>query len=336
MKILAPLFRWFSSILQWFDAWTNGGVTDQSPRQDYRVEWLRCIPFFAVHLMCFGIIWVGWSPIAVAVAISMYLVRMFGITGIYHRYFSHRAYKTNRFWQFIFGVLGSSAVQRGPLWWAAHHRHHHRHSDKESDVHSPHEHDLLWSHMLWITSKQNFPTQLHEVKDLAKFPELRMLDRYDTLVPILLGVVMFYFGVALNYFWPSLGTSGMQMLIWGFFISTVALFHGTCTINSLSHLFGSRRYSTNDQSRNNFWLALVTLGEGWHNNHHHYPAAARQGFFWWEVDITFYVLKTLSFFGIIWDLKPVPEHIRRPDPAGRGRGRQAVRDQETKEEMVGV
>jgi stearoyl-CoA desaturase (delta-9 desaturase) len=151
---------------------------------------------------------------------------------------------------------------------------------------------------------------MENVKDLARFPELRFLDRFDMLVPFLLAVSLFLTGYALEIYAPQLGTNGPQLLVWGFFISTVVLFHGTCTINSLAHLIGRKRYQTTDESRNNFFLALITLGEGWHNNHHHFPATARQGFYWWEIDITYYILCALSWLGIVWDLKGLPEHVR--------------------------
>ncbi len=308
------------NFLSWFD--THSAPQEENiPETEKSVEWVRILPFLAVHLMCFGVIWVGWSPIAVGVCITLYFVRMFAITGFYHRYFSHRTFRTTRAAQFVFALIGNSSAQRGPLWWAAHHRKHHRHSDEEDDVHSPHQHSFLWSHMFWFTSRANFATDTDQVKDLMKYPELRLLDRFDVVVPALLGTGLFFLGVFLNHFYPSLGTSGMQMLIWGFFISTVLLFHGTCTINSLSHKFGSQRFDTGDHSKNNFILSLITLGEGWHNNHHYYPAATRQGFYWWEVDLTYYGLKTLSWLGIVWDLNAVPERILEK---GRESGKRAA------------
>jgi stearoyl-CoA desaturase (delta-9 desaturase) len=296
------------SIVLWFDTWAlQGGELDQDPRH---VNWLRVLPFFAMHFACLAVFWVGWSWVAVSVAVALYVIRMFAITGFYHRYFSHRTFKTSRWTQFLFAIMGASAVQKGPLWWAAHHRHHHRHSDREADVHSPHRDSFYWSHMGWITASVNFRTRLENVRDLARFPELRFLDRFDGLVPFLLALLLFLSGAFLQNFFPALGTSGLQMLVWGFVISTVALFHGTFTINSLSHQFGKKRYDTGDESRNNWLLAIVTLGEGWHNNHHHYPAATRQGFFWWEFDPTYYMLKLLSWTGLIWDIKEVPEKVR--------------------------
>ena len=161
--------------------------------------------------------------------------------------------------------------------------------------------------MGWITCRKNFPTRLKEVPDLAKFPELCFLDRFDNLVPLVLALSLFTLGATLNTFAPELGTSGMQMLVWGFFVSTIILFHCTSTINSLAHKIGRKRFDTSDESRNSFVLALITLGEGWHNNHHHFPAAVRQGFYWWEIDITYYLLRLLSWTGLIWELTPVPK-----------------------------
>jgi stearoyl-CoA desaturase (delta-9 desaturase) len=252
------------------------------------------------------VIFTGWSWFAVGVAVFLYFIRMFAITGFYHRYFSHRTFRTSRFMQFLMAVLGNSSVQRGPLWWAATHRHHHQHSDQEEDVHSPTMRGFIWSHIGWMTSARNFPTNYKRVKDLARFPELVFLNRFDLLVPLLFALSMLGLGWAVGHFWPESGTSAGQMLVWGFFISTIFLLHGTLFINSLAHTFGRRRYETTDTSRNSLLLALITLGEGWHNNHHHSMTSVRQGFFWYEIDITFYILKMLSWTGLIWDLRPVP------------------------------
>lgn len=277
---------------------------------DATVDWARIVPFLLMHLVCLGVFWVGYSAIAVTVAILLYFLRMFAITAFYHRYFSHRSYRTSRTAQFLFGLLGASAAQRGPIWWSAHHRHHHAHSDGPGDVHSPTRQGFLWSHMGWFLSRKHFHPDWTKARDLLRYPELRWLDRFDILVPTLLGVAMFGFGKALERWAPALGTDGWQMLVWGFFISTVVLYHGTYTINSLAHVFGRRRYRTGDGSRNNALLALLTLGEGWHNNHHYYPNAVRQGFYWWEIDITYYLLRMLAACGIIWDLKQVPAVVR--------------------------
>jgi stearoyl-CoA desaturase (delta-9 desaturase) len=243
------------------------------------------------------------------VALMLYLVRRFAITGFYHRYFSHKSFKTNRFWQFIFAVIGNSSAQRGPLWWVSHHRHHHRYTDQEQDAHSPRRHGFWWSHIGWLTSRSNFPTKYNFVAEWARYPELRWLNRFCTAIPILLALSLYVFGEILERVAPQLGTNGMQLVIWGFFISTVVLLHATMTINSLDHMYGSRRYNTPDTSRNNVLLALITLGEGWHNNHHHFAVSARQGFFWWEIDITYYLLVFMSWLAIVKDLRPVPEHV---------------------------
>lgn len=301
IKVINSIRRWFDGSMP-YDSDEDVSV--------YSVDWMRFFPFLIIHLMCFGFIWVGWSWTAVTVAVFLYSVRMFAITAFYHRYFSHKTFKTNRFFQFVFALLGNSAMQKGALWWAAHHRQHHKHSDKEGDVHSPHIHNIYWSHVGWITSKANFNIDFRIIKDLTKFPELRFLDRYYVLVPFLLAISVYGLGVFLESSYPELGTNGSQLLIWGFFISTIVLFHATCTINSLSHIFGKKRYDISDESKNNFWLSLLTFGEGWHNNHHRYPGTARQGFFWWEIDITYYLLRVLSWIRVIRDIRPVPDEIK--------------------------
>jgi stearoyl-CoA desaturase (delta-9 desaturase) len=235
---------------------------------------------------------------------------MFAITGFYHRYFSHRTFRTSRALQFVFAVIGAASVQRGPIWWAAHHRHHHATTEQEDDPHSPLHHGLWFSHTGWFLTREHFAVREERVRDWRHYPELRFLDRFDIAVPVALAVGLLLTGMALKAYAPGLGTSGGQMLIWGFFISTVLLYHGTFTINSLAHRWGKRRYATADNSRNNFWLALLTLGEGWHNNHHHYPVSVRQGFYWWEIDMTYYVLRLMAALGLVWDLKPVPVKVR--------------------------
>lgn len=294
-----------AGVLAWFD--TSAGLHSD----DRGVDWVRVVPFIAMHLACLGVFWVGVSGVAVLVAVALYGLRMFAITGFYHRYFSHRAFRTSRAMQFAFGLMGASAVQRGPLWWAAHHRHHHRHADQAEDPHSPRQHGFLVSHMGWFLNRRAFATNFERVRDLARYPELRFLDRFDILVPILLAATLYGIGAALERWAPGLDTSGPQLLIWGFFVSTVVLFHVTVTINSLAHRYGKRRFDTPDDSRNNWWLALLTFGEGWHNNHHYYPGSARQGFRWWELDITYLGLRIMAMLGLIWDLKPVPLGLKR-------------------------
>ncbi|HNO77064.1 MAG TPA: acyl-CoA desaturase [Phycisphaerae bacterium] len=285
-------------------------VLEQYSEKRTQQSQLACwFPYVFLHVGCLGIIWVGWSWIAVAVAVALYFVRMFAVTAFYHRYFSHRTFKTSRFCQFLFGVWANSAAQRGPIWWACQHRHHHRHSDDECDAHSPHQHGFYWSHIGWLTAPDNLVIHARRVPDLLSFPELRFLDRFSVLVPMVLAAALFGFGHLLEHAAPSLGTSGWQMVVWGFFVSTVVLFHATCTINSLAHLLGSRRFKTSDGSRNSLMLAILTLGEGWHNNHHRYPGTVRQGFYRWEIDPTYLGLRFMEWLGLIWELNPVPARV---------------------------
>jgi len=304
------------AMVQWFDSDYGSDDLAIARAKADQVDWGRSFAFVFLHVICLGVLWVGWSWLAVAVAVALYFVRMFAITGFYHRYFSHRSFQTSRFTQFLFAALGSSAIQRGPLWWAAHHRAHHQHSDAEADTHSPKQHGFWWAHMGWITSPRNFPTDYSRVKDLAKYPELVFLNRFDALVPLLLGAALYGAGAWLERAHPALGTSGPQLLVWGF-ISTIVLFHCTCFINSLAHVFGRQRFATGDTSRNSLLLALLTLGEGWHNNHHHYMHSTRQGFYWWEIDLTYYLLKALSWTGLIWNLRPVPVEVLAEGKAAR-------------------
>lgn len=267
------------------------------------------VGFIGIHVACILVIWVGFSWTALAVCVFLYFLRMFAVTAGYHRYFAHRTYKTTRTFQFLIGLVAATSLQNGPLWWAAHHRHHHRYSDTEEDVHSPVTGSFFWSHMGWILSKKfsNYDPKL--VHDLEKFPELQWLQKYYIYAASGLGVLLFIVGMLLGSYMPELGTNGPQMLVWGFFISTTILYHGTFTINSLAHKFGSRRFNTTDDSRNNFFLALITLGEGWHNNHHRFLSSERQGFYWWEIDISHYILTAFSWVGIVWDIKSPPQAI---------------------------
>jgi stearoyl-CoA desaturase (Delta-9 desaturase) len=308
-SLFATFISWFDSHSIQYDNQADAlGVNIHAASSG--IDYWRVIPFVLIHLACLAVIWVEWSWFAVSFAIALYVIRMFAITGFYHRYFAHKAFQTSRFGQFLFAVLGATAVQRGPLWWAAHHRNHHAHSDEQPDAHSPVQHGFLWSHMGWFLSRAHFATHLDRVKELAKFPELRFLDRFDVIVPIVFALAIFGLGELLAYQAPHLQTNGWQLLVWGFVISTVVLYHATFSVNSLAHVWGKRRYVTRDHSRNNLFIALFTLGEGWHNNHHHYPGSASQGFYWWEIDVTYYGLRALAALGLIWDLRTVPVAIR--------------------------
>jgi stearoyl-CoA desaturase (delta-9 desaturase) len=263
------------------------------------------ILFILVHVACFAVFWTGINLEAVALCAFMFFTRKFGITGAFHRYFSHRSYKTSRFFQFCLAFLGGAAAQKGALWWAAHHRHHHKHSDTELDMHSAKLEGFYWSHVGWVLSKEYEEYDINVVRDLNKYPELVWLDKWIFIPPVTAAVFCFMVGHYIGGAWMS--------LVVGFFISTVILYHTTFAINSLCHMFGSRRYETGEESKNSLWLAILTMGEGWHNNHHHYPLSARQGFFWYELDITYYILLGLEKLGIVWDLQAPPKRMLKPE-----------------------
>ena len=256
------------------------------------------LPFILIHLSCVAAFWTGITWQAVAICITLYWLRMFGIGAGYHRYFSHRSYSTGRFLQFILAFLAQSSAQKSVLWWAAKHRHHHLHSDTQQDVHSPRHKGFVYSHLGWVFSRKHDATDLVKVADLASFPELRWLHKFEVMPAAVLAVLCFLI-------------AGWSGLVIGFLWSTVLVYHATFCINSLAHVHGRKRYVTGDDSRNNWLLAFFTLGEGWHNNHHAYQSSARQGFRWWEIDVTFYVLKALSLVGIVWDLRSPPAEVLR-------------------------
>jgi stearoyl-CoA desaturase (Delta-9 desaturase) len=307
--VTAPRFDRVRLVLASLGRWFDSGTERMTDRDGDRIDWLRTAPFVAVHLVCVAVFWVGVSRLALETAGALYILRMFAITGFYHRYFAHRTFRTSRAVQFTFACIGASSVQRGPLWWAAHHRNHHINADTTSDPHSPQVYGFLWSHMGWFLTSNGFRTDWKRIPDLARYPELRWLDRYDVLMPVALATALYFLGAWIRHLAPHTGVTGGQLLVWGFFVSTVVLFHATVTINSLAHRFGTRRFATRDDSRNNLWLALLTFGEGWHNNHHFCPSSARQGFRWWEVDLTYYGLQLLQLFGLVYALKPVPAHV---------------------------
>lgn len=298
-------------------AWLDSDSCSLDPRAiapgPPKSELDRCLPFVFLHAGCLLPIVTGWSCAALVACALSYSVRMFAITGFYHRYFSHRSFKTSRLVQFVFALIGCASMQRGPLWWAAHHRRHHAESDEIDDVHSPNVSGFVWSHIGWITSSKNMVTDYARVRDFEQFTELRLINRFDWLMPLALIVALYAFGEAVNRLFPEQRTNGAQLVTWGFFISTTLLFHATSSVNSLAHMGGYRRFNIKDNSRNNPFVALVTFGEGWHNNHHKYSHCTRQGFIWWEVDVTYFGLLFMKRLGLVSDFKPVPliEHGER-------------------------
>jgi stearoyl-CoA desaturase (Delta-9 desaturase) len=281
-------------------SWSLDSLAPTPQEPTSKVTWrtyvrLTTVLFALVHVVALaGAIWF-WSWGGVALALGSYFARMVVVTAAYHRYFSHRSFKTSRAFQFLLAVAAQTAGERGVIWWASHHRWHHKHSDTPRDVHSPRLRGFWYSHVGWVLSSDWNETQPGLVKDLLRFPELRFLNRgFMEVVPIaVLGLAFLLLG-------------GVHAFIWGFLVSSVLVWHGSFVINSLAHLIGRRRYDTPDDSRNSFILALLTTGEGWHNNHHRFPTSARQGNRWWEVDVTYYVLWLLARLGIIWDLRRPP------------------------------
>ena len=256
------------------------------------------IPFVLVHLGCFAAIWTGITWPALAICITLYWLRIFAIGAGYHRYFSHRAYSTSRAFQFVLAFLSQTTTQKSVIWWASKHRHHHFHSDTGQDVHSPRHHGFIYSHLGWIFARRHDTPDLAKVTDLTRFPELMWLHRNEQVPAISLALLCFLL-------------AGWSGLVVGFLWSTVLVYHATFCINSLAHVSGSKRYVTGDDSRNNWLLAIFTMGEGWHNNHHAYQSSVRQGFKWWEFDPTYYLLRALSWTGLVWDLKTPPEPVLR-------------------------
>ncbi len=269
-----------------------------APVVDAKRRWIdiaSASAYAAIHAACLLAFFTGVDALDLTLCIGLFYLRMFGITAGYHRYFSHKSYKTSRVFQFVLAFVGCCAIQKGPLWWAGGHRRHHRYSDQPGDMHSPR--DGFWySHQGWIFDGRWDATEVDRIRDFAAYPELRFLNRWHALPPTLMGLACF-------------ALAGWSGVVWGVFISTVLLWHSTYTINSLAHRWGSQRYETGDDSRNNWVLALLTLGEGWHNNHHKYMASTRQGFFWWEIDITYYLLRGLAAIGVVWDLREPPASL---------------------------
>ena len=260
-------------------------------------DYLRTWHFWLVHAVAIGgVALSGWSWNGFLLAVGLYYLKMFFITAGYHRYFSHRTYKTSRIFQFILATGATLSIQKGPLWWASQHRHHHKHSDEEDDIHSPKNDGFWWAHVGWILVPDYESTRFDLIKDFAKYPELRFLNTYHVLPPIVFGIALAFIG-------------GWPLFLWGSLVSSVLSWHGTFTINSLSHVFGSRPYNTSDTSTNNILFALLTMGEGWHNNHHHYMNSTNQGFKWYQIDLTYYLLKMLNVVGVVWDLRTPPKHI---------------------------
>jgi len=290
---------------------TNPKNTNIEPRHPVRLN--KTLEMIVIHMVPLLAIFTGATAFDWTVAIVLYFLRMFFVTGFYHRYFSHHTFKTSRWFQFIMAFLAETSMQKGVLWWGAHHRVHHRYSDQAADPHSMKLYGFWYSHIGWILGPDFKETEFAGIKDFSKYKELVWLNKYYIVPPITLMVIVMVLGGIVNGGSIMAAFSvpgGLSTLFIGYFLSTVVLYHGTFSINSIMHKLGKQRYESGDESKNSALLALITLGEGWHNNHHYYMSSTRQGFFWWEFDITYYLLKVLSWFGLIWDIKEVPKYIK--------------------------
>lgn len=262
---------------------------------------LTVIAFWLVQVSAVTVFFVPFSWGLVALWAGAHFVRAVGLTLTFHRYFAHRAFKMGRVTQFLWAFIGTAAMQKGPLWWAGHHITHHKYADREGDPHSPYVSGFYYAHIGWFLNDvrhDKVEATNPVVRDFGKFPEIRWLDRYFVVPPVLWAAAMYAIG-------------GFPWLAWGFFLPTVTLAHATFAINTINHLYGWRRFNTADESRNNPLTAFFAVGEGWHNNHHRFQRAARNGFYWWEFDPTYYVIRIMGWFGLAWDIQPVPERIYR-------------------------
>lgn len=283
-----------------------------SPRVLNKPKLKNEITFTLMHLIPLAALYTGATAFDWIVCVFLYFFRMFWITGGYHRYFAHKSYKTSRWFQFVIAFMAQTSAQKGALWWAGHHRVHHRTSDSYDDPHSMKHYGFWYSHIGWIIGPDYKETDYKIIADYSKYPELVWLNKHYLVPPFILAIVVMALGGIVNggSIMAMFTVAGWSTLIVGFFLSTMILYHGTFSINSIMHKFGKQRYESGDESKNSLWLALLTMGEGWHNNHHYYESAARQGFFWWEIDITYYILRIFAFFGLVWDLRGVPPHIK--------------------------
>lgn len=272
-------------------------VPGRAAQHWYEYERGSTIPLLAFHVGAAIGIYQGGDLSVWGLFALLYFGRMFGITAGFHRYFAHRSYKTSRVMQFLLALLATSASQRGILWWVARHRQHHENADTVEDLHSPVRWGMGHAHIGWLYDRHD-ELEIDRVKDWASYPELRLLERYWRVPPLLLGVGC----------WMWMGLPGLLI---GFMFSTVCLWHSSFAVASLSHVWGTRAFDTPDQSRNNALIALLTMGEGWHNNHHHYMTSARQGFRWWQVDLSYYGIRLLGALGLVWDIREPPHEMRR-------------------------
>jgi stearoyl-CoA desaturase (delta-9 desaturase) len=255
------------------------------------------------HIFAIAAFWsFSWTNLAVALALHWIAVG-FGISLGYHRLHTHRGFKTSKAFEYFLAICGTLTLEGGPMFWVATHRQHHQLSDQEGDPHSPRD-GGFWAHMGWIlfgdTHHNNTELMGKYAPDLGREPFYRWLNTYHYLPLTTLGLIL-------------LAVGGWSMVLWGIFLRVIVGLHATWLVNSATHMWGSRRFETRDDSRNSWWVALLTFGEGWHNNHHAHPVSARHGLAWYEFDISWITLRILNAFGIVRDLKVAK--VRQPLPA---------------------
>jgi stearoyl-CoA desaturase (delta-9 desaturase) len=260
---------------------------------------LQITIFWSIQASALLVFFVPFSWALVGLWAASHFIRAVGLTLAFHRYFAHRSFQMNRIARFVWAFIGTAAMQKGPLWWAGHHVNHHRYADRDGDPHSPAISGFYYAHIGWFlndTKHDRLPLTNPVVRDFSKAPEIAWLERCYWAPPLMFGAALFLIG-------------GWPWFIWGFAAPTMTLAHATFAINTVNHLWGSRRFETHDDSRNNAVTAFFSAGEGWHNNHHRYQRAARNGFYWWEVDITWYVIRAMAAAGLAWNIQAVPSRI---------------------------
>ncbi|AGY59768.1 acyl-CoA desaturase [Gloeobacter kilaueensis] len=264
-------------------------MTAQSPSaQTAPVSWSFAGFITAIHIGAIvALFHFSWQALAVALFLH-WVTGCLGITLCFHRLLTHRGFSLPKPLEYFLALLGTLSLQGGPIMWVAHHRVHHAHSDHEGDPHDS-SRGFWWSHMGWLffmpEERINFDHYSRYAKDLARDPVYRFLDRNMLALQLVLALGLYLLG-------------GWDFVLWGIFVRLVLVFHCTWLINSACHQWGYRSHQTDDRSTNLWWAALLAYGEGWHNNHHAMPRSARHGLAWWEVDVTWYIIWTLSKLGL--------------------------------------
>lgn len=275
-------------------------LTEKEQRKAAGVNWYVALWLIALHVGAVGALWFfSWQAVLLTVVLH-WLTGGLGICLGFHRLLTHGSFQTYRPVKWFFAWLGGLAGEGTAIDWVADHRKHHAHSDQEGDPHSPND-GSWWSHAGWLGWKLHGPEKsAHNSRwapDLNKDPVLRAMDY--AFLPSHIGLGLALFGLG---WWLGGAFMAWSFVTWGMFLRLVLVLHATWFVNSASHMWGYRNYETTDKSRNNWWVALVTYGEGWHNNHHAYPRMANHGHKWWEIDLTYRAILLMKRLGLAWDV----------------------------------